>query len=1206
MTVGKVVTFTDKNYLENEFIDLASAPNDEYLRGDGTWQTASYIVGSGLTMAAMDDVNLTSTSDGDLLTYDSATSKWVNEQGSNLASSIGLGTTSNPTFNQLTLTGNLTVQGVTTTVDSSTMTVVDPIITLQTASGGGALPADSNKDVGLAMQYHTGSAAKTAFLGYDDSEGKLTFIPDATITSEVISGTKGTIVANLEGDVTGNADTVTNGLYTTNLGVTVQAYDVELAAIAGLTSAANKGIQFTGSGTASTFDLTAAGKALLDDPDIATQRLTLGLGTVATHSLSSVLSMAAGSASAKYSSSTNKILKEGLGSIATRSLSSVLALMSTQVPSYLQHLDSASVSILKSGLGTIATHSLSSVLAMTQNQTSYGDKTEKILKKGLGTIASKDFATVMMAFDHNTTLKNLQDTVIDSATVADNDFLIFNSSDAKWYNRDAATSRTKMGLGTIATKSLAAVLAMTQASGSAAAAAVAASVFILLEAGGGLGGQKLENEADTNNTNFILMPDTGDNYSAFPLTAQDIGVEIQAYDATILVDADIGSTVQAYDSTILKSVDIGTTVQAYDADLAVFSGLASTDSNFIVGTGSSWTVETGATARASLGLGSIATHSLSSVLSMAAGATKKTLKIGEDVQAYDAELDALAGTTSAADKGIYYTGSGTASTFDLTSAGRSFLASANYNDMLAYLTLSPNHSPWFMTIRCTSSGSITIPSGTTAQRGTPVTGGIRYNTTDSGFEGYDGSDWGAIGGGSSATRTTYTAVGGETSVNVTYSPGQLSVYLNGVKLVDAVDYTASNGTSITGITPALIANDIVDTVALGTFTAADAVSASSGGTFSGQITVPPSSPLNPQQISDATSSTATLEGSYTETMMIADTFSVNGSVTLSAGFYMSKITDDANPVIVTGSGTLSGAGIMASRFPFAADSPKNNRKNLGLGHHGDGISTRALSTALLLTPTWGKAKTVSEGIDVKSTGEVGGTKFLREDGDGTCSWQSTPTATDFVSAASGGTFGGDINIEHGNTETPFKIRNTNTAGGQNLYLEMENDGGGDCYISVLQNASQGYIKYTDANEWFFQTAGMNNKAWIDNSGNFSATGDITSGASDERLKENIEPINNAIEKVKQIKGVTFDWINNIEKLVGIPWNSERQAGVFAQDVQKVLPEVVQNAPFDLDENKKSKSGKDYLTVKYEHLVPLLIEAIKEQQKQIDELIQAKE
>ena len=63
--------------------------------------------------------------------------------------------------------------------------------------------------------------------------------------------------------------------------VASQPLDADLTAIAGLTSAADKGIQFTGSGTAGVYDLTAAGKALLDDADAAAQRTTLGLGTSA-------------------------------------------------------------------------------------------------------------------------------------------------------------------------------------------------------------------------------------------------------------------------------------------------------------------------------------------------------------------------------------------------------------------------------------------------------------------------------------------------------------------------------------------------------------------------------------------------------------------------------------------------------------------------------------------------------------------------------------------------------------------------------------------------------------------------------------------------------------------------------------------------------------------------------------------------------------
>ena len=89
--------------------------------------------------------------------------------------------------------GNITVNGTTTTVNSTTVTVDDPIITL----GGDTAPAsDDNKDRGVEFRWHNGTAAKVGFFGFDDSTGKFTFIPDATNTSEVFSGTPGTITAN--------------------------------------------------------------------------------------------------------------------------------------------------------------------------------------------------------------------------------------------------------------------------------------------------------------------------------------------------------------------------------------------------------------------------------------------------------------------------------------------------------------------------------------------------------------------------------------------------------------------------------------------------------------------------------------------------------------------------------------------------------------------------------------------------------------------------------------------------------------------------------------------------------------------------------------------------------------------------------------------------------------------------------------------------
>jgi hypothetical protein len=121
------------------------------------------------------------------------------------ADAITIASNGDVTFSQdISIAGDLTVNGTTTTVNSTTVTIDDPIFTL----GGDTAPAsDDNKDRGIEFNWHNGSVAKVGFFGFDDSAGKFTFIPDATNSSEVFSGTAGTIVANLEGDVTGNADT---------------------------------------------------------------------------------------------------------------------------------------------------------------------------------------------------------------------------------------------------------------------------------------------------------------------------------------------------------------------------------------------------------------------------------------------------------------------------------------------------------------------------------------------------------------------------------------------------------------------------------------------------------------------------------------------------------------------------------------------------------------------------------------------------------------------------------------------------------------------------------------------------------------------------------------------------------------------------------------------------------------------------------------
>ena len=109
---------------------------------------------------------------------------------------------------------------------------------------------------------------------------------------------------------------------------------------------------------------------------------------------------------------------------------------------------------------------------------------------------------------------------------------------------------------------------------------------------------------------------------------------------------------------------------------------------------------------------------------------------------------------------------------------------------------------------------------------------------------------------------------------------------------------------------------------------------------------------------------------------------------------------------------------------------------------------------------------------------------------------------------------------------------------------------------------------------------------VTSTGNISSTGDVIAySSSDRRFKDNITPISNPMEKINKLSGNTFEWNGNQETYE----KGMKDVGVIAQEVEEVLPEIV-----DTRED-------GYKAVKYEKIVALLIEGMKEQQEQIEKL-----
>ena len=655
----------------------------------------------------------------------------------------------------------------------------------------------------------------------------------------------------------------------------------------------------------------------------------------------------------------------------------------------------------------------------------------------------------------------------------------------------------------------------------------------------------------------------------------------------------------AYVQTELTDL-IGGANAAFDTLLEISASLASGDSTLN-------TLVDGKLAKAS---------NLSDLTSTSTARTNLGVAIGSDVQAYNATLASVAGGTYSGDDSITTIGTVIAGNVAAILPAGTVSGSAQIDiaSTTGDIALGTRTSGNYVASLVAGTG---ITVGAAAEGATPT---ITNSAPDQVVALTQGSNVTITGTypnftiASTDTNTTYTASTGITLTGTAFSINSTVVTLDGTQTL--TNKTIGGGQLVdASVTNAKLANSSI------TVTAGTGMSGGGAASLGGTVTLT-NAGVTSITTNTGLSSNVSATGAVTITNAGVTSNVAGTGITVSGATGAVTITNAGVTSITTNTGLSTNVSATGA-VTITNTITNNNQLTNGAGYVTSSGVTSVTGTAPVVssggaTPAISMVA-ASSGVNGYMTGTyatkldgiaTGATNVTNNNQITNGSGYITAASTDTLTNKSGNISQWTNNSGYQTTSgTVAKVENTVSAGsdadivysnmGANDQFRIRTGGASNAGYVALDTADDGtepiYVRqYTGVFTTLARTAAL-----LDGSGNTTFPGDVTAYSSDERLKENVVNIPNALDKVLSLNGVTFDWKQEAFDAGFNPLIKEGDAGVLAQQVQSVLPQAVRYAPFDRNHEGESISGKDYLTVQYEKLAPLFIEAIKEQQAQIE-------